>query len=313
MNQDSIQKILDLRDQAVRFRLFPPASAEVMPGIVWGAFDELFTPAFWAARAWLHEPERIFEPVRLGRSLIEEVAACLLGGYGIPAEVGLAAFDRIRAARVLEEGTSAQEIESLLMRPLCIAGRRVQYRFVRQKARHLAASNAILRGWASEPAGDRELRDRLLELPGVGPKTASWITRNWRNSDRVAILDVHVHRACQLMGLFRAGESPTRHYPRLEGRFLAFAASVNVRPAILDNLIWQTMRKLGRFAHQSDRLIPNTAVATASNLLGKVSDAAISRPHSPSGQNPRPSAVATRCSVARRQPASRNTSDLAFL
>src|ERR1044071_2579779 len=97
-----MQQVLDLREHGLRTTTLPPVRAQLMPGIRWGRFDEFFTPAFWAARAWLFEPDRSFEPARLGASLHEELAACLLGGYGIPAEVGLAAYDRIARSGVLE-------------------------------------------------------------------------------------------------------------------------------------------------------------------------------------------------------------------
>lgn len=240
-----MQQVLDLHDHGLRTLTLPPARVELLPGVRWGRFDEFFTPAFWAARAWQFEPDRSFEPARLGTSLREELAACLLGGFGIPAEVGLAAYDRIARSGVLEADVSAVEIEQLLTEPLFVRGRRVRYRFYRQKARHLAESLAMLRGWRAEPSEDRALRDSLAELPGVGLKTASWITRNWRASDDVAILDIHICRACAAMRVFDESLSPARNYADLEERFLSFARAVGVRASVLDNLMWQTMRGIG--------------------------------------------------------------------
>src|SRR4051812_7992011 len=105
-----MQQVLDLRHHELRTLTLPPARTHVMPGIRWGRFDEFFTPAFWAARAWQFEPDRSFEPARLGNSLREELAACLLGGFGIPAEVGLAAYERIARSGVLEADVTAFEI-----------------------------------------------------------------------------------------------------------------------------------------------------------------------------------------------------------
>ena len=70
----------------------PDSEEMVLPGIRWGAFDELLTPAFWRGQAWQHEKLGTYERLRLGRNLAEEVAACLLGGFGMKAEIGLAAF-----------------------------------------------------------------------------------------------------------------------------------------------------------------------------------------------------------------------------
>ena len=48
------------------------------------------------------------------------------------------------------------------------------------------------------------LRDALTAIPGVGLKTASWAVRNHRASDSVAVLDVHIVRACEHLGVFPA-------------------------------------------------------------------------------------------------------------
>jgi len=126
---------------------------------------------------------------------------------------------------------------------LWIDGRARRYRFPRQKAHLLAAA---LRGLDALDAlaGDRELRDDLTRLPGIGPKTASWIVRNIRCSDAVAILDVHIVRAGRLAGIFPLGVTPERHYGRLEARFLAFALDIGVRASVLDALMWDYMRRL---------------------------------------------------------------------
>ena len=92
-----------------------------------------------------------------------------------------------------------------------------------------------------------DLRRKLLELEGVGPKTASWIVRNLLGTDEVAILDIHVLRACQAMQLFPDAVSLPRDYVPLEKRFLAFASAIAVRASILDMVMWVEMRR-GRSA-----------------------------------------------------------------
>lgn len=249
-----MQIMLDKTATGVRRQALPPAQDFVMPGVVWGAFDELWTPAFWAGRAWLFAVERRFENFRLGPTLLDEVMACVLGGYGIPAEVALAAYERLRHAGLPTKHTSEAEIEALLSAPLLVHDRTVRYRFAKSKARRLAACLTSLRDRDVGGLEDRALRSMLIELPGIGPKTASWITRNWRGSDLVAILDVHICRACILAGVFKPNADPARAYFALEETFLAFAAAIGVRPSILDNLMWQTMRRLSRVALDDDRL-----------------------------------------------------------
>ncbi len=222
----------------------PHMDADVLPGVRWGAFDELLTPAFWAGRAWLSAADPSFSQHRLGRTLREEVVACLLGGHGIPAEVGTAAFYRFRDAGVAEGTPSAPEVEALLREPLRVGDRRIRYRFARQRAVFVAECLRAL-SLHDLPAGDRSFRAALAQLPGIGLKTASWITRNVRDSDSVAILDIHICRACRIAGVFSRDASPTRSYLALEARFLEFACALRVRASLLDSIMWRVMRKLG--------------------------------------------------------------------
>jgi thermostable 8-oxoguanine DNA glycosylase len=221
----------------VRSLDLPGADGDVLPGVKWGAFDEFMTPAYWVGRAWVETDLASPERFKLGCTLEEEVAACLLGGFGIPAEVGIAAFERIRDSRLLSRLPTTEAIWALLARPLSVAGRSVRYRFARQKADYLARALRALSEQQLEDLEDLAFRDVLLALPGVGLKTASWITRNWRESDSVAILDVHICRACEAAGVFPLSSRPERDYRILEARFLEFACALRVKPSILDNIM----------------------------------------------------------------------------
>jgi N-glycosylase/DNA lyase len=209
--------------------------------LLWGGVEEIGSPAYWSAQTWMWEMEEP-EHFRLGSSLREEVLACLLGGYGIPAEVGLAAYARLRVVPS-EVLLHDEAIYDLLAEPMILRGRSVRYRFARQKARRVAGAMARLPDIDAE-APDRTLRDALTALPGIGPKTASWIVRNWRGSDHVSILDVHVIRACRALGLFDPTWTVVRHYTFMEDAYLAFAKAIGARASILDSIIWMTMRRL---------------------------------------------------------------------
>jgi thermostable 8-oxoguanine DNA glycosylase len=223
----------------------PSAFNEVLPGVYWGAFDEIASPAYWYIQSWLHSELGTYSDLRLGRSLSEELAACLLGGYGMPADLGLAAYRRLREQRLIFEGVSAEQLESSLSKPFTISGRSRHYRFAKQKSRYLSACLAELATLQdAEGHGDVGLRDALTSLPGIGPKTASWIVRNYRGSDHVAIIDVHILRAGRLIGLFSESHNPQQHYFSLEQRFLELASAMRVRAALLDALIWDQMRRL---------------------------------------------------------------------
>lgn len=222
----------------------PSPEQTVQGRLVWGRHDEICTPAYWAAQAWMWEME---EPrhYQLGDSLEEEMLACLLGGYGIPAEVGLAAFERLRPLLYEAHAPLKDEsrVSALLLEPLNVHGRSVHYRFANQKARCIAAALNKL-DCIERRASDRDLRRQLLELNGIGPKTASWIVRNLRQSDEVAILDVHILRAGSMLGIFQTAHTVERHYYDLEAAFLQFSAAIGVRPSILDSVIWMSMRRL---------------------------------------------------------------------
>lgn len=237
------QTIFKVKDgQVVEFEL-PDPDRIVAYGKCWGRCDELFTPAFWASQAWFRS-DLESNGYRLGETILEEVAACLLGGHGIPAEVGLAAFARLKEEGVfLSDSVSAKEIHEALAFPLSVNGRSVRYRFARQKSEYLydAFRKINNSGLPNEPS---RMRAWLLEIKGVGLKTASWIVRNWLGSDEVAILDIHIHRAGLLAGFFDSSHKIQRHYIEMENRFIGFAKAIRVKPSLLDAIIWEDMKRL---------------------------------------------------------------------
>ncbi|MGQ7935500.1 8-oxoguanine DNA glycosylase [Paraburkholderia sp. D1E] len=222
--------------------LLPDAEEEVLPGVPWGDCAALCTPAFW--RALLFQNSGTQPQCRLGHNLLEEVTACVLGGYGIPAEVGLAAFEALKEADLIRPGVSEAVFYESLSRPLTIGGREISYRFARSKSSclaHIAATFAR----ETPPEQPLELRHWLMGLRGVGPKTASWIVRNFADTDDVAILDVHIVRAAQFCGLFPAKISMHSQYFELERRFIEFSNALGVRASALDACIWAHMKRSG--------------------------------------------------------------------
>lgn len=215
----------------------------------WGHPWQVGTPAFWVGLTDSAKSDgdrlRTDDRHRLGRTLTEEVAACLLGGHGMPHQLGLAAFEAVRGAGLLDRASSAFEIESALRVPMNVAGRPAKYRFPAQKAAYLAAALERLHT-ADPPLGAPELRDWLLQLPGIGPKTSGWIVRNFLGSDQVAIIDIHVFRAGADAGVFDPDWTPARDYGRLEALFLCWAELGGVRAADLDAIIWSERARMPR-------------------------------------------------------------------
>ena len=219
--------------------------AEVISGVMWGRSDELLTPAFWAAIGESASDAHGY--VHQKGSLRREVFFCLLGGFGIKAEMNRAAFQRLSQAGIFKIGRrpTPREIEKLLRTPLCIAGKKIRYRFPRQRAGRISVAAKLLDTSPPPKSDAHELRCWLLGIPGIGLKTASWIVRNHLGSDTVAILDVHVIRACQFMNLFGPSVRLPRDYPVLERRFLDFAKAIGIRPSLLDAVMWREMRSMG--------------------------------------------------------------------
>jgi thermostable 8-oxoguanine DNA glycosylase len=241
----SMQQVIAEFDGRYKFLELPEPDETAMPGVRWGRFEQALTPAFWVSQSWMVSRPASFQ---LSNSLVEEVAVCLLGGHGAPAEVGLAAFDRVRSELGASRSSVIAErrILALLTEPLDVGGRLVRYRFARQRARYLAGSLEGLRNIPEDTLDDVGFRDALCELPGIGPKTASWIVRNRRGSDAVAILDVHIVRACQAMRLFPSRSDPARTYRQLEALFLEFCQRTGARASVLDGVMWSTMRRLSK-------------------------------------------------------------------
>jgi thermostable 8-oxoguanine DNA glycosylase len=216
------------------------------PGVArqlhWGHPWQHGTAAYWVEETRLaNEFANIGAGLRshqLGHTLAEEVAACILGGWGMPYEIGLAAFEAVRADVLSRTAVPSEEqLLTILSQPFDIAGHPRKYRFARQRSARLAAALSFID--ATElPANDQQVRDHLLQAPGIGMKTASWIVRNHWGSSNVAVLDVHVIRAGVRAGIFDPGMTPVRHYREMEGFFIAWANTGAVRAADLDAVIW---------------------------------------------------------------------------
>ena len=210
----------------------------------WGRFDAFGTAAYWADQASREAPY-----VRYAGPLVEQVAFCVLGGYGVTYEMNLAAFRALQHSGLLHQQPvpSAEAFDRLLTQPLQLANadKLVRYRFPHQRAVRLAACVRAL-AVASPPEDPVDLRDMLHGLPGIGPKTASWIVRNYLGTDRVAIIDIHLRRAGIAAGFFRQSWMLPRDYALFEAAFLGYADCAGVAASALDFEIWKQMRQLSR-------------------------------------------------------------------
>lgn len=230
---------------------FPDPSEPIMPGVTWGALDAFPTPAYWAYQVMARRIERKQITYRLGRTLKEEVAACLLGGHGIPASMGNAAFNHLKVHGCFDEAAPTEtKLYDLLSAKINVGGKFAHYRFARQKAKYLAAAFERLTCVQIPNESGRALRDWLIETPGIGYKTASWIARNYLDADDVAILDIHILRAGMLAGFFDPAMTVERHYLELESKFLEFSLGLGMRPSELDAVIWHEMMSSSSTIHR---------------------------------------------------------------
>lgn len=237
----------DLMQGELRWLALPrPDQPQALPyrpywtGHAW----QMGTAAYWESVAAEMHP---IDSHRLGNTFAEEVGACLLGGHGMPFWLAQAAYEHLRDAGVfgLDENLTVEEIEKLLRAPLSAGGSTRRYRFPRQRAIRLADALAAIRS-TDLPRSDKALRDWLLTISGIGPKTASWIVRNHRASNDVAIVDIHVVRAGIVAGLFNPQWRLPRDYDLYETAFLGWAQHADLPASNLDACIW------GVLAHDGD-------------------------------------------------------------
>lgn len=217
--------------------------------VCWHDATRLGTAAFWIDQA-RRRPRP--ETYQIGSGLHQEVALCLLGGYGITEKMAYSAYKRLRDEQLLTgEPVDADVLREALSRPFDLPGhpRPVRYRFPSLKADRLAGALAYLREHSPPPTAEPvELRDWLTSLPGIGLKTASWVVRNVTRTNDVAVIDVHIRRAGIAAGVFDPAWKLPRDYHRFEEAFVTWARVGGVPTADLDACIWSTLARMGRGA-----------------------------------------------------------------
>lgn len=217
----------------------------------WGAPDELGSACFWIEQARQLEPPITY---MWGNDLVEETVACLLGGYGVPMLMARAAFEALRAAGLTTTSATVTDADilSVLSTTLSIPGRPggVRYRFPYQRAGRVSTALRTLHQGIPDELPPRDLRDWLTRLPGVGPKTASFIIRNWTRSDDIAVIDIHIRRAGVAAGVFDRSWRLPHDYRRFEEAFCAWARRGDVGAADLDAYIWEQLSLMGNGARR---------------------------------------------------------------
>jgi len=245
-----MQKVYCFRKNQELSITLPNPNENIFDTIKWGRFEEFFTPAFWRAQAWFFELRNDAAlTYQLGETFKEEVIACLLGGHGISSEMGIAKFNQFKENKIFTlNNVSLESIEEIMHAPIYMDGKYKKYRFAKQKSKYIYDALIKVDNVNEKEKSDLELRNFLLGIDGIGLKTASWIVRNYRKSNNVAILDIHLYRAGLLVGIFNEKDRIEKNYLVMEEKFLLFCKYLGVQASKLDAVIWRVMKELNTFA-----------------------------------------------------------------
>jgi thermostable 8-oxoguanine DNA glycosylase len=230
---------LDERDKILEL-------SNILSDIDWEKAGRRFTRSYWKVQYYLDDST--YSDYKLGSNLMEEVVACLLGGHGFRAEIGLLAFHRMKNLRLIRTGVSLEEIEEAISAPFRWNGKDVHYRFSHQKSKYIYSF--LQRSDINEfdTLCGSSLRNKLMTIKGIGPKTASWIARNYDNCEDVAIVDIHIYRAGRLAGFVNPKWDMQKDYYKIEKSFLEFCHSINALPSKMDSIMWNQMKESNRRA-----------------------------------------------------------------
>jgi N-glycosylase/DNA lyase len=191
------------------------------------------------------------------RQLWWELSCCLLSSQ-VPFPLATAAADAIDRAEILfvesiDSNDLARELADILESGLMVGGQHRRYRFPKARAFHLAQTCEAIRREAGSLAGLlADLNDALearewfvKHAPGIGPKQASMFLRNAGISYDLAILDRHVLRYMEDIGIAdesRAFISGLSQYRQWEIKLSSHAERMGFTVGLLDWAIWIVMR-----------------------------------------------------------------------
>jgi N-glycosylase/DNA lyase len=238
------QSINIYKDNKSSTIFFPSPNDEVVDGVKWGFANVLFTPAYWKLQIMYYKEDLNQISLKKGETLNEEIISCLLGGYGMKAEVGTLFFNELKSLGAIgSKEISEEKIYEILKTPLIHNNKKYSYRYPKQKSKYVFNALTTINN-CPPPINDiNNLRSWLMNINGIGPKTASWIIRNWFGCEDVAIIDIHIFKAGALIGLFNNKEDISKEYFNLESKFIKFAKGLMVKPSELDTIIWQQARQ----------------------------------------------------------------------
>jgi N-glycosylase/DNA lyase len=191
------------------------------------------------------------------RQLWWELSCCLLSSQ-VPFPLATAAASAIDKSKILlTESTDsvelAFELTNILGSGLTVEGQQRRYRFPKVRALHLAQTRAAVTQETGSLVALLENLKNPLEARewfvkhahGVGPKQASMFLRNAGISYDLAILDRHVLRYMESIGIVHESRtfiSGLNRYRQWEIRLSLYAERMGFAVGLLDWAIWIVMR-----------------------------------------------------------------------
>lgn len=202
-----------------------------------------------------------FPRLKSESELWKELVACNLGSR-VKYELSKAACDSLERSGLLnnenyKNSSYEHDLATRLAEPVTFtlsSGETIvrKYPFPNQKANHISrtAINLYSRGGLTailESSPERRLvRGKIMEQAvGIGPKQASLFLRNIGYDGDMAVLDLHVLRYMNLVGLLKKqikAVPKLTSYEAIESTFSKYAMGRALSVASLDVAIWVVMR-----------------------------------------------------------------------
>ena len=201
-------------------------------------------------------------------ALWRELSCCILSSQ-VPYPLAQAAAHEIFLTGVLsEQNRTTEEVHSQLLQTLNgkfkVGSSYRRYRFPASRARQLALSwqainreGGLLMLVADNHDALEARRWLVTHAPGLGPKQASMFLRNSGITYKLAILDRHVLRYMNIIGLSPIEIPQTASlsaYRTGELILQAHAEEVGHHVGLLDWAIWIVMRVASSGGHRSEKL-----------------------------------------------------------
>jgi len=218
------------------------------------ATEEIVLRVCSAIRPW---PVTRIPTQRGEEALLFELAACILGSR-VRYEVARTSAERLLADGLFSatwRGSCETYEREVAVRLLSNNQAEPRYPFAQSRAPQLAKTVHAFRrsGFAltdllNGATSPRQTRQILIgRALGIGPKQASLFLRNVGVGEDLAVLDSHILKYMEGVGLLVGASVPANslsRYEEIERRFIGYSIGLSIPSTILDVVIWSVMRQI---------------------------------------------------------------------